>query len=93
MKTNAAKVVLMSAILFEGWGLQFVPDGWKAHPFNPANGHKVILSDTDHLWGIAGSREWVWKSFLRGLNPLFMDPYQREILNSKRRSPETPFFT
>jgi hypothetical protein len=46
----------------------------------PAGGQKVILSDTDHLWGIGGSREWAWKSFLRGLNPLFMDPYKREIL-------------
>jgi len=35
----------------------------------------VILSDTDHLWGIGGNRGWVWKSFCRGLNPLFMDPY------------------
>lgn len=47
----------------------------------PADGRKVILTDTDHLWGIGGNREWVWKSFLRGLNPLFMDPYKREILN------------
>lgn len=47
----------------------------------PADGRKVILTDTDHLWGIGGSREWAWKSFLRGLNPLFMDPYQREILS------------
>lgn len=47
----------------------------------PADGRKVILSDTDHLWGIGGDVPWVWKSFLRGLNPLFMDPYKREILN------------
>jgi hypothetical protein len=39
-------------------------------------GRKVILSDTDHLWGIGGSRAWVWKSFMRGLNPIFMDPYK-----------------
>jgi len=198
--------IYVSIMLFEGWGLQFVPDGWKAHPFNPANnasgigaglgadgkgltiftlahpeitrlqeayvrkvvdtvndldnvlyeisnenhppstewqyhfirfvhdcekskpkqhpvgmtfqyrgganatlltspahwispnpnadagydyrsnpppndGRKVILSDTDHLWGIGGNVAWVWKSFLRGLNPLFMDPYKREILS------------
>jgi len=41
----------------------------------PADGKKVILSDTDHLWGNGGDRQWVWKSFLRGLNPLYMDPY------------------
>lgn len=36
---------------------------------------KVILVDTDHLWGVGGSPAWVWKSFLRGHNPIFMDPY------------------
>jgi len=47
----------------------------------PADGRKVIILDTDHLWGIAGEekvdlvRRWVWKSFLRGHNPIFMDPY------------------
>ena len=38
-----------------------------------AIGDKVIIPDTDHLWGIGGNRAWVWKSFLRGLNPIFMD--------------------
>ena len=41
----------------------------------PGDGRKVVLSDTDHLWGNGGDRRWVWKSFLRGLNPLYMDPY------------------
>jgi len=41
----------------------------------PGDGKKVVLSDTDHLWGNGGDRQWVWKSFLRGLNPLYMDPY------------------
>jgi hypothetical protein len=36
-------------------------------------GGKVILTDTDHLWGNGGNAEWVWKSFTRGLNPIFMD--------------------
>ena len=39
------------------------------------DGKKVVLSDTDHLWGNGGDRQWAWKSFLRGLNPLYMDPY------------------
>jgi len=39
-----------------------------------ADGDKVILNDTDHLWGIGGDRAWVWKCFTRGLNPIFMDP-------------------
>lgn len=38
-----------------------------------AGGKQVILLDTDHLWGIGGDRAWVWKSFLRGHNPIFMD--------------------
>jgi len=52
------------------------PDGYsyQENP-PPADGGKVILSDTDHLWGIGGNQAWVWKSFCRGLNPLFMDPY------------------
>lgn len=46
----------------------------------PADGAKVILSDTDHLWGIGGNPDWVWRSFLRGHNPLFMDPYDNRVL-------------
>jgi hypothetical protein len=49
--------------------------GYKENP-PAADGRKVILSDTDHLWGLGGNQAWVWKSFLRGLNPIFMDPYQ-----------------
>ena len=45
-----------------------------------SHGSKVILSDTDHLWGIGGNGAWVWKSFLRGLNPIFMDPYDGVVL-------------
>jgi hypothetical protein len=52
----------------------------------PAEARKVILSDTDHLWGIGGDTQWVWKTFARGLNPLFMDPYKDEIL--QRGSPD-----
>jgi len=40
-----------------------------------ADGSKVILADTDHLCGICGDRSWVWKSFTRGENPLFIDVY------------------
>jgi len=39
-----------------------------------ADGRKVILNDTDHLWGVGGDRTWVWKSFTRGHNPIYMDP-------------------
>ena len=50
---------------------------WRKDP-PPADGRKVILSDTDHHWGIGGDRRWVWKSFLRGHNPIYMDPYTSE---------------
>jgi hypothetical protein len=42
----------------------------------PANSHnKVCIVDTDHLWGIGGNYIWAWKSFCRGLNPIFMDSW------------------
>lgn len=35
---------------------------------------KVIVNDTDHLCGhTCGDNVWVWKSFTRGLNVLFME--------------------
>ncbi len=40
---------------------------------------KVVVNDTDHLWGHTGGDSiWVWRSFTRGLNVLFME----EILPS-----------
>jgi hypothetical protein len=44
-----------------------------------AVGGKVIVSDTDHIWGIGGSEDWIWKSFTRGLNTIFMDPYEADL--------------
>ena len=38
------------------------------------DGRKVIIADTDHLCGVFCDGDWVWKSFMRGLNPIFMDP-------------------
>ncbi|HJQ10478.1 MAG TPA: putative collagen-binding domain-containing protein [Gemmatimonadaceae bacterium] len=40
-----------------------------------ANGTKVSLLDTDHVCGICGDANWVWKSFTRGHNPILMDGY------------------
>jgi Family of unknown function (DUF6298) len=61
--------------LFESpaaWVSPLAKGGYKHTP-PAATGAKVVLSDTDHLWGIGGSRAWVWKSFMRGLNPIYMD--------------------
>jgi hypothetical protein len=40
-----------------------------------AEGGKVVITDTDHLWGHGATPSWVWRSFVRGLNPIFMDPW------------------
>jgi hypothetical protein len=40
-----------------------------------ADGKKPSLVDTDHVWGVGGSPQWVWKVFMRGHNVIFMDPY------------------
>ncbi|MHB9007226.1 MAG: DUF6298 domain-containing protein [Limisphaerales bacterium] len=54
-------------------------DGYAEDP--PAwEGKKVSLLDTDHIWGVGGTVAWVWKSFLRGHHPLFMDPYDGSVL-------------
>ncbi|ALG11317.1 hypothetical protein [Kibdelosporangium phytohabitans] len=39
------------------------------------DGTKVVLSDTDHLCGLCGDSSWPWRSFTRGENPIYMDPY------------------
>jgi hypothetical protein len=57
-------------------------DGYRDNP-PAADGKKVILNDTDHLWGIGGNRAWVWKSVCRGMNPIFMDPYDGVVLGKK----------
>ena len=48
------------------------PEAWD---LPVADGKKVVLLDTDHIWGIGGNDVWVWKAFMRGHNPLYMDPY------------------
>lgn len=55
-------------------GDSIINSSYKTNP-PAADGKKVIITDTDHLWGHGGNHQWVWKSFLRGLNPIFMDPW------------------
>lgn len=63
-------------------------DGYGEDP--PAwDGRKVSLLDTDHIWGVGGSAAWVWISFLRGHNPIFMDPYDGSVLGAPAASPST----
>jgi hypothetical protein len=58
--------------------------GWRRSP-PPADGSKVILVDTDHLWGIGGGRDWVWKTFLRGHHTLYMDPLDGDPVREEAR--------
>jgi hypothetical protein len=53
-------------------------------------GTKVVLSDTDHLWGIGGDATCVWKTFTRGLNPIFMDTYEGKVLGKVRPQDDGP---
>jgi hypothetical protein len=54
-------------------------DGFRDDP--PAwDGGKISILDTDHVWGVGGSAAWVWKSFLRGHHPIFMDCYDGSVL-------------
>jgi len=71
--------------LFESPADWISPNPEGGYRDNPpaADGRKVIVNDTDHLWGIGGNQAWVWKSFTRGLNPIFMDPYDGIVLGSK----------
>lgn len=60
-----------------GWsapGSTYVEDYANDPPRN--NKNKVCIIDTDHMWGHGGNYIWAWKSFCRGLNPIFMDPWQ-----------------
>lgn len=52
------------------------PGGYTKYARNPpvADGRKVMLLDTDHIHGIGGDQDFVWESFFRGYNPIYMDP-------------------
>jgi hypothetical protein len=40
-----------------------------------ADGKKVIIADVDHIWPLAPQSAWIWKSFVRGNQPILMDWY------------------
>lgn len=82
-----------NAELFESPADWISPNREGGYRDNPpaANGTKVIISDTDHHGAkpYPERRVWVWKSFLRGHNPIFLDMYPEqetkqidEIVNS-----------
>jgi hypothetical protein len=55
-----------------------------------ADGSKVILLDTDHICGICGDAHWVWRSFTRGVNPIFMDVYDGSYGPQGAANPSDP---
>jgi hypothetical protein len=62
--------------IFREGGHPGAPDGppsrWLDDP-PPADGRKVLISDTDHFAPGQGDALWAWKAFLRGHNPILMD--------------------
>jgi hypothetical protein len=48
--------------------------GYRDNPPS-SDGSKVVIVDTDHIFGIGGDGRWVWQSFLRGLHPIYMDDF------------------
>ena len=39
----------------------------------PADGRKIVITDTDHYAPGRGDALWAWKSFIRGHHPILMD--------------------
>lgn len=51
---------------------------YQTPPPNPTG--KVVLLDTDHLWGLGGDVPWVQAAAAGGYNVLLMDPYLGTVL-------------
>ncbi len=63
------------------------PNGDGGYQYNPpaADGSKVIILDSDHAGVGTVNRDWIWKSFLRGYNPIQMDwSYGQQALEEAR---------
>ncbi|MHC4677007.1 MAG: DUF6298 domain-containing protein, partial [Planctomycetota bacterium] len=50
---------------------------YRTPPAWSENKNKIVILDTDHLWGWGGDRDFVWKAFTRGYHPIYMDPLQQ----------------
>jgi hypothetical protein len=58
--------------------------GWKKNP-PPADGRKVVIVDTDHLWGIGGDAAWVSRMFRLGYHVAYMDPLDDDPVREEAR--------
>jgi hypothetical protein len=63
-----------NAVLFKAPAAAISPNKVGGYRDNPpaATGAKVIITDTDHVATKTANHRWVWKSFLRGLNPILL---------------------
>lgn len=63
--------------LFESEADWISPGGYTKYARNPpaTDGRHVQVLDTDHIHGIGGDQDYVWESFMRGYNPIYMDPF------------------
>lgn len=63
------------------------PRGGYRHAPPPARGDRIVVLDTDHLFGIGGDARWVWRAFLAGYHPIYMDPLDDDrVRQSARRA-------
>jgi hypothetical protein len=53
----------------------------------PVPAERPVLLDTDHLFGVGGDADWVWRAFFRGANPIVMDPYTDVRFGDTREDP------
>jgi hypothetical protein len=73
-----------TADLFNG-PADWVAPGFNSNPYYasdppPADGRKVIILDTDHIYGgPPADAQWIWKSFMRGHNPIVMEATQNPL--------------
>ena len=59
--------------------------GYRDNP-PPNDGTKIILTDTDHYFGVkCKGYSWAWKSFCRGHNLLYMDMWTVEQTDPQRQ--------
>lgn len=63
-------------VLFDS-AADWISPGLEPYKDDPlaANGKKVIIADVDHIWPASPHRCWIWKCFLRGIQPILMDWY------------------
>lgn len=52
------------------------PDGSTDYTNNPpaSSGAKVVITDTDHIYGVGGNEADVWRNFCRAISTIYMDP-------------------